>query len=189
MRKIVLIALIGITSLFFASFANSEDQISKETESYFCDIVLHCTQHQCKTRSSGLQYRFSRTGELRPTTFWRNLERYTDHESWFSVLDIFELRKDINIRPKLGEKYDFFLQDVRLVIADVELHFWLRYPYAINTVCFVRKNYTLVNQTNTRLSMAPTVLVDSTQYWNTPRSTWPGTRRSGSPHQLFKEVK
>ena len=74
MRKIVLIALIGITSLFFASFANSEDQISKETELNFYTGMFDFSDTKQSSGLIGLQhqndelFRESFLGRVSPIT-------------------------------------------------------------------------------------------------------------------------
>ena len=74
------------------------------------------------------RWRSSRTGELCGNTYFWNLAPETDRESWFSAWAFSELKQDINIRSKAGNNYNFSLEDLILVIADVDFWFWLRYP-------------------------------------------------------------
>ena len=75
------------------------------------------------------QHQSSRTGGLHCPTFCRILVPNTDRKRWFSTDDFFELRKYINILSKVSKRYQFSPRDLTLVFAEVELYFWLRYPY------------------------------------------------------------
>ena len=74
MRKIVLSILIGITSLFFTSFANSEDQTFKKTELNFFTGMFDFSDTQQASGLIGLQhqndglFRESFLGKLSPIT-------------------------------------------------------------------------------------------------------------------------
>ena len=67
-------------------------------------------------------------GCINGTTFWQIPAAEPDRLSQTLTSDISELKKDINIRSKRDESYDFSLSALTLVIADVELRFERGYP-------------------------------------------------------------